>query len=238
MIPVNNMHNFFDALPADVQAAFDGVSSYRDIAQGDMILRAGEVRKELYQLFEGSAKYCHWDYQGREMVAAVVRRKDWVGISALFTRLPAMSSVVALSSVTLRVVKQRDLERLMDRFPIVARELLRLQSLRFNVMYCLDIDRSVLRLKERLIKTLYALSLGQSQLVEGHHGTPIEMSQEELSKLLIASRQKLNQALKDLEREGLVEVGYGRVCLRNLDDIGKRYAHLLGGSQPVAVYSA
>ena len=41
MIPINNMHNFFAALSLEVQAEINGVSTFRNIPQGDMIVRAG-----------------------------------------------------------------------------------------------------------------------------------------------------------------------------------------------------
>ena len=56
MIPINNMHNFFTALSPEVQVEIDGVSTFRNIPQGDMIVRASDVCGELYRLCEDGAK--------------------------------------------------------------------------------------------------------------------------------------------------------------------------------------
>ncbi len=163
---------------------------------------------------------------------------DWIGLSELFTALPAMSDVVAVSPVRLRTIKQRDFETLMDRYPIIARQLLRLLSLRFSAMYYLDIDRSALTLKERLLKTLYMLSFSHGKRINDGQDIVIEMSQEELSKLLVASRQNLNKALKELEREGLLKVSYDSISLHGLEGINRQYGYLVNVNQPAPIYAS
>lgn len=142
---------------------------------------------------------------------------DWIGLSELFTALPAMSDVIALSPVRLRTIRQRDFEALMNRHPAIARQLLRLLSLRFSVMYYLDIDRNALTLKERLLKTLYVLSFSHGKRINDSQNIVIEMSQDDLNKVLVASRQNLNKVRKELEREGLLKVNYGSICLPGLE---------------------
>ncbi len=56
MIPISNMHNFFAALSPEVQAEIDAVSTFRNVAQGDMIVRASDACGELYRLCEDGAK--------------------------------------------------------------------------------------------------------------------------------------------------------------------------------------
>ena len=78
----------------------------------------------------------------------------------------------------------------------------RLPSLRFSAIYYVDIDRNALTLKERLLKTLYMLSFSHGKRITDGQDIVIKMSQEALSKPLMASRQNLNNALKEPEREG------------------------------------
>ncbi len=238
MIPVSNMHNFFAALSPEVQAEFEQVSTFRSVREGDMIIRSGGVCRELYQLREGSVKYSACDYQGRETVIAFMKPGDWIGLSELFTGLPAMSDVLATTPVRLRAIRQRDFEALMDRHPVIARQLLRLFSLRFSTMYYQGMDRGALSLKERLLKTLYMLSFSHGQHDESSDEILIEMSQDELSKMLVASRQNLNRALKELEREGLLRLGYGAIRVLGLEGINRHYGYLVNVNQPAPAYGA
>lgn len=230
------MHNFFDALSPEIRAEIEAVSTFRTLHQGDMILRAGDLSGQVYQLCEGRAKVCSCDVQGRETVAAFMKDGDWFGVSEMFTALPSMSDVVALSPVRVRSIQQRDFDALLDRHPSISRQLLRVLSLRFALMYYLDIDRNALSLKERLLKTLYMLSFSHGRRVDAEHDIVIEMSQEELSKLLVASRQNLNRALKELEREGLLTISYGAINLHGLEQIQGQYGYLVNVAQPAPAY--
>lgn len=233
------MHNFSAELPTEVLDAIDNSSTYRTITAGTTIVRSGDICGELYQICSGEARYCSVDAQGRETVAAFVKEGDWIGLSELFTGLPAMSDVEATLNVRLRVIRKPDFDLLIDQHPVIARQLLRLLSLRFSAMYYLNVDRTALTLKERAIKTLYTLSFSHGK----HNQNPkdddilIELSQEELGKVLAVSRQNLNRVLKELEREGLLSLSYGAIRLRGLKGIINHYSHLVDVNQPIPVYS-
>jgi len=236
MIPTSSIHNFLDGLPDAVQTAFDAVSTHRRFGKSRTIIQAGDRRDVLYQLCEGSVKYCARDERGREMVAAFMKPGDWIGLSELFTGMPAMADVVALSPVRLRVLKRRDFEALMARYPVIAQHLLRVFSLRFSVMYYAAQDRSALTLKERLIKTLYTLSFSTDKQEADGKDLVIRMSQEELSRVLASSRQRVNRALKELEREGLLRLGYGAIRLGGRAPLLGRYGRLVrSGGAPAAL---
>ncbi|MCK9285328.1 MAG: Crp/Fnr family transcriptional regulator [Rhodocyclaceae bacterium] len=236
MIPINNMHNFSDALPPGVQEEIDAISNFRNVPQGGMIFRAGGACTELVQIRAGEAKVSSCNREGREAVAALIRPGDWIGVSEIFSGLPTMSDVLALSPVKLRAIGKRDFEALIDRHPVLARHLLRLLSLRFSAIYYMDVDRSVLTLKERVLKTLYMLSFSHGKTAGDEDGILIALSQAELGKLLAASRQNLNRVLKGLEQERLLTVRYGGVRLHGLEAIRQRYGYLVNVDQPAPVY--
>lgn len=230
------MHNFFDALPPEIREAIDAVSAYKTVAEGEMVLRCGAPTGRLFQVCEGSVMVCVSDHQGRESVAAFLKAGDWIGLSEMFTGLPSMSDVVATAPSRLRTIKQPDFDALLDRFPTLTRELLRVMSLRFALMYYVEVDRNALTLKERVLKTLYMLSFSHGKRSAASTDIVIEMSQEALSKLLGASRQNLNRALKELEREQLLAVGYGAIHLPGLEAIRQHYPYLVDVAQPAPAY--
>lgn len=237
MIPINNMHNFSDALPSVVREEIDSIGSFRNVPQGGMIFRAGDPCTELVQIHAGEAKVSACNREGREAVAALIRPGDWIGISEIFSGLPTMSDVLALSPVRLRAIGKRDFEALIDRHPVLARHLLRLLSLRFSTIYYTGVDRSVLTLQERTVKTLYMLSFSHGKSTGDGDDILIALPQAELGKLLAVSRQNLNRVLKRLAQEGMLTVRYGGVYLHGLEAIRQRYGHLVNVHQPAAVYA-
>lgn len=231
------MHNFFDGLPAEVREAIDAVSAYKTVAEGETVLRRNDPTGRVFQVCDGNVMLSVSDHQGKESVAAFLKSGDWVGLSEMYTGLPSMCDVVATTATRMRVLKKADLDALLDRFPALARQMLRVISLRFALMYYLDVDRSALTLKERLLKTLYMLSFSHGKRLVGAADIVIEMSQDALSKRLGASRQNLNRALKMLEREQLLSVHYGAIHLHGLDAIQRSYGYLVNVEQPAPSYA-
>ncbi|MGQ0698608.1 MAG: Crp/Fnr family transcriptional regulator [Panacagrimonas sp.] len=221
------LHDFVDGVPADVLAALDAVSTYRSLPVGGRLLRAGSLPREVYQIIEGRVRYSAWDHRGCETVLTYMTCGDWVGLSEVFTGFPAQWNVVAQSVVKLRAIRRQDFERLVDAHPPLAKQLLRLFALRFSLHRLFGFDHSALTLKERVVKMLWFLSFGHDKDADDSLPIVLKLSQEELGKVVGASRQKLNPALKTLERERLLSVQFGSVTLRSRASIREHYGHLL-----------
>ena len=233
MIPLPEPHDFYNALPSEVRAAIDAASTFRELPKGDRVTRQGEPSHHLHQVLSGEVKVSSLSRDGRETVVALIRKSGWVSISEIFSGLPGNADVTALTPVRIRSVARSDLLALMRKHPSIAEELLRVLSQRFSILYHSAVDRSVLGLKERVVKALYIQAYS--------HGTStgeviISLPQEELAKMLDAGRQTLNRVLQELQREGLVELVYGAVRLLSLAEVERRYGYLIDVGQPVAVY--
>ena len=230
--PIRNLHDFIDDLPPSVRADIDAVSRYRSVVAGARILRRGSLPRDVFQVQAGRVKYCSWDHEGREEVLTYMQQGDWIGLSELSTDLPASWDVVTLSPVTVRVVSRRQFHDLLDAHPALSKALLRVFALRFSLHRLFGLDHSALTLKQRLIKMLYFLSFSHEKAATDAQPIDLKLSQEELGKVVGASRQKLNPALKALQHEGLLTVRIGGVTLHSRARVVERYGHLLGLPTP------
>ncbi|HEX5806340.1 MAG TPA: Crp/Fnr family transcriptional regulator [Macromonas sp.] len=233
MIPLRRPHDFYEALPENVRAAIDAASAYRELPKGSRVMRQGEPSHCLYQVVSGEVKVSSLSREGREVVVALIRSGGWVSVSEIFSGLPGNADVTALSPVRIRVVSRADLLQLMRAHPVISEEFLRILSQRFSILYHTSVDRSSLSLKERAIKALYIQAYSHGACTGE---VRITLPQEELAKLLDVGRQALNRVLQELQREGLIEAGYGAVRLLSLEAVHQRYDHLVNVGQPVAVY--
>ena len=225
MIPIFDLHNFCEGLPAEVQRKIDKASKYRTVNAGTAIIRNGDSHPFVHQLVSGHVIYCSCDSRGRETVTAVMKPGDWIGLSEVFTDAPAMADVVASTTVQMRTIPRRDFETLLDAYPIIAKHLLKLFSLRFSIVYRLAQDQRELSLKERLVKMLYLLAFPPGQTGPA---MPIALSQDDLARMLAASRQTLNRLLKELEHEGLLTLGYRTIQMATRQKIERSsYQYLL-----------
>jgi CRP-like cAMP-binding protein len=58
-------------------------------------------------------------------------------------------------------------------------------------------------------------------LDEGPEGV-VELSQQSLAALLGATRSAVNRVLRELERDGLVSLGYGRIDIIDAERLGEK----------------
>ena len=95
---------------------------------------------------------------------------------------------------------------------------MRLHARRIRTLFGLVEDLNTLPLRARLAKQLLHLvrSYGVPQLADGHEmRIGLHLAQEELAQLLGASRQRVNQELKDMEREDVIRIEPGGLVVRN-----------------------
>jgi CRP-like cAMP-binding protein len=98
--------------------------------------------------------------------------------------------------------------------------MLRLHARRIRQLYGLVEDLNTLPLRARLAKQLVHLvrSYGIPSLSDGSEmRIGLQLAQEELAQLLGASRQRVNQELKSMEREDAIRIEPGGLVVRNRD---------------------
>jgi CRP-like cAMP-binding protein len=96
--------------------------------------------------------------------------------------------------------------------------MLRLHARRIRQLYGLVEDLNTLPLRARLAKQLIHLvrSYGVASLSNATEmRIGLQLAQEELAQLLGASRQRVNQELKSMEREEIIRIEPGGLVVRN-----------------------
>jgi CRP-like cAMP-binding protein len=96
--------------------------------------------------------------------------------------------------------------------------MLRLNARRIRQLYGLVEDLNTLPLRARLAKQLVHLvrSYGVASLADSSETRiGLQLAQEELAQLLGASRQRVNQELKSLEREGTIRIEPAGLVVRD-----------------------
>ena len=96
--------------------------------------------------------------------------------------------------------------------------LLRLHARRIRQLYGLVEDLNTLPLRARLAKQLLHLvrSYGVPSLSDASEvRIGLQLAQEELAQLLGASRQRVNQELKSMERDGAIRIEQGGLVIRD-----------------------
>ncbi|MSQ57929.1 MAG: Crp/Fnr family transcriptional regulator, partial [Limnohabitans sp.] len=115
-----------------------------------------------------------------------------------------------------------DFQKILDQHVEFYQAMLRLQARRIRQLFGLVEDLNTLPLRSRLAKQLLHLvrSYGVPCLNNAQEiRIGLHLAQEELAQLLGASRQRVNQELKSMEREEAIRIEPGGLVVRNRETL-------------------
>ena len=224
------LHDFISELPEQVKEEISRLSTDRRLTRGEAAYRRGDSPNEIFRLVEGAVKLCNFTLDGREMVAGEFRPGDCFGEMGVIDGLPRVSNAIASRDSRVSVLSKQAFDKLREKHPEINQQLAKVLCRRVRFLYSLYDESFVLKLHERLARVLHRMAYSHS--LRGEQGeTYIEISHEELSHMLGASRQSISKELKALEREGDIQLRYGKIYFSDLLQLGEKYEKSVGMEQ-------
>jgi CRP-like cAMP-binding protein len=155
---------------------------------------------------------------GKQITLTYVEPGVWFGDIAMFDGDQRTHDAYAHGATTLLCITRSDFQKVLAQHVELYEALMRLQARRLRTMFGLVEDLNTLPLRARLAKQLLHLarSYGVPGLNEdGEIRIGLQLAQEELAQLLGASRQRVNQELKSMERENAIRIEPGGLVVRD-----------------------
>ncbi|MDR2155300.1 MAG: Crp/Fnr family transcriptional regulator [Burkholderiaceae bacterium] len=182
------------------------VKRYRD---GDLIAARGEPPQQWVACAKGAVRVCSTTLTGKLITLTYVEPGIWFGDIAMFDGEQRTHDAFAHGATTIVFVARADFQKILAQHSELYEALLRLHARRLRLLFGQVEDLNTLPLRARLAKQLNHLARG--------YGAPnpssrdevritLQLAQEELAQLLGASRQRVNQELKAMEREGVIRI--------------------------------
>ena len=190
------------------------VKRYQD---GDLITARGDPPTEWTAVAKGAVRVSSISLSGKQITLTYVEPGVWFGDVAMFDGDQRTHDAYAHGSTTLLCVARNDLNKILSIHVELYEALMRLQARRIRTLFGLVEDWNTLPLRARLAKQLLHLvrSYGVPCLSDGNETRiGLQLAQEELAQLLGASRQRVNQELKSMEREGAIRSEPGGLVVR------------------------
>ena len=144
----------------------------------------------------------------------------WFGDVAIFDGDRRTHDAYAHGDSTILCVAKADFKKILATHVELYEAMLRLHARRIRQLFGLVEDLNTLPLRARLAKQLVHLvrSYGVPSLADAREmRISLHLAQEELAQLLGASRQRVNQELKAMEREESIRIEPGGLVIRNRD---------------------
>jgi CRP-like cAMP-binding protein len=182
---------------------------------GDLIVARGEPPTEWTAVAKGAVRVSSTSLSGKQITLTYVEPGVWFGDVAMFDGDRRTHDAYAHGATTLLCVSRTDFQKILAQHVELYEALMRLQARRIRTLVE---DLNTLPLRARLAKQLLHLarSYGVPCLNDNNEvRIGLQLAQEELAQLLGASRQRVNQELKAMEREDAIRIEPGGLVLRD-----------------------
>jgi CRP/FNR family transcriptional regulator, cyclic AMP receptor protein len=185
---------------------------------GELLAARGEPPGEWSACAKGAIRVSSTSLSGKQITLTYVEPGIWVGDVAIFDGDKRTHDAYAHGDTTLLCVAKADFQKILAHHVELYDALLRLHARRIRQLFGLVEDLNTLPLRARLAKQLLHLvrSYGVPCLGDGSETRiGLQLAQEELAQLLGASRQRVNQELKAMERDQAIRIEPGGLVVRN-----------------------
>ncbi|HSW21085.1 MAG TPA: Crp/Fnr family transcriptional regulator [Ramlibacter sp.] len=191
------------------------VKRYKD---GDLISARGDPPEDWIACAKGAVRVSSTSVSGKQITLTYVEPGIWFGDVSIFDGDRRTHDAYAHGETTLLCVAKADFKKILATHVELYEAMLRLHARRIRQLFGLVEDLNTLPLRARLAKQLVHLvrSYGVPSLADASElRIGLQLAQEELAQLLGASRQRVNQELKAMERENVIRIEQGGLVIRD-----------------------
>ncbi|MGR4869348.1 Crp/Fnr family transcriptional regulator [Variovorax sp. LARHSF232] len=218
---------WFSSLSPSLRHDIFRLAYVRRYADGELIAARGDPCEHWRACAKGAVRMSSTSVSGKLVALTYLEPGAWFGDVGLFDGDRNTHDIYAHGDTTVLCVARADFEKILSLHVELYQALLRLQSRRIRALFGLVEDLNALPLRARLARQLihHVRSYGVPSLSDANHvRIGLQLAQEEIAQLLGASRQRVNQELKAMERDGAIRVEpeglvvIDRAVLRRISD--------------------
>ncbi|HUY75695.1 MAG TPA: Crp/Fnr family transcriptional regulator [Ktedonobacterales bacterium] len=200
--------DIFRDLPPDQIEMIEHATVMRTIPKGQIIYSQEDRAEALFLLKRGQITIYRLTPAGKRLELATIGPKGFFGEMPLLGESLRHAYAEATEESLLCVMSRADVERLIREQPSVALRMIETLGRRLA-------DREV-RLEELAYRSAPArIAAVVLRLTEGHAGTEVAVTHQELGDMIGALRETVTKLLDEFQSDGLIELRRGHILLRD-----------------------
>ena len=199
---------YFAGLNPDELASVKKHIFEKTAERGEVILLEGESAEALYFVFSGVVKVLKTSAEGKEQILDIVRPGESFNEVAIFDGGLNPASAQAIGPVVLYGIRKSGLEVILQDYPRVALNVIKVLAGRVRHLVSLVEDLSFRRVVSRIAKILL------EQAGDGTGPRP-RLTQQEMAAMAGTVREVVGRSLKSLEEEGVIRLDRHRIVIIN-----------------------
>ena len=203
-------------LNAEQMARVEAVCFEQFVPKGGYVCRKGEALEYWVGIIDGLVKMNNFSPTGKNVTFTGVPAGGWFGEGSLLKDTTRKYDVIALRDTRVARMPRATFDWLLETSLPFTRFLLMQLNERLGQFIGLVENERLQDVDTRVARCLAAMF--NSHLYPGLEKL-VQISQEEIGYLSGASRQRANQALQLLEKEGLLRLDYGGIRILDLEGL-------------------
>lgn len=205
--------NWIAQLPEAVEAEVRAAMKLKPVQAGESIYRFGEEADALYQVISGSVQTSNVTAEGKEILLHIMQPGECFGEIGIIEGSLRAHNAEAREDCELAAMNKKEFNELRKRHPEINEAILQMQCTRLRMVFMFIEDSALRPLRQRLARRLVLMATMMGAQKGEQIFIKLTLSQEELGKMLGASRQSINKELSYLEKEGIVEKSRDGICI-------------------------
>jgi CRP/FNR family transcriptional regulator, cyclic AMP receptor protein len=237
LLKIRYLHNWISELPESVRGEVVQRCAVRDLTDGECLYRLGDIPEACFQVVKGRIKICNFNHAGQELVHSYLIEGDCCGDGGMIGHEPRINFAIACGEVQANVLYKTDFDYFYEKYPEVAKALNRVMFRRLRHQFMVAEDACLLPLHQRLARAIVRMAHSVGEVHADGSATIEDISHDELGKMVGATRQSVGRELKKLEREGSIEINYGKLSILDVAVFGAHYDRLVSVEPVVPEYN-
>jgi len=170
----------------------------RLVKKNQVIYYEGDKGNGLYVLLSGKVKTIKLAQDGRELMTGIYAADDYLGINAMLANEEYGDTATALEDSMLCLIPKEQLEQLLNLYPEVAREFIKLLANDIR-----EKEEQLLQMAYHSVRKKLAEALLRIQRQSGTN--TFKIAREDLAAMAAMATETVSRTLSDFKDEGLIE---------------------------------
>jgi len=187
----------------------------RNFEAGRNVMTIEQPGEAVYIILHGSVKI-HIEQGERDVILAILGAGDLLGEMSLIDSVGRSASAVTLENTLLLWMDKTTFNYMLENFPPVARNLVKIMSARVRLSDQLIQALATLDVNGRVARQLLAFAEKYGRQKDGVTQIRITLTQGDIADLVGASRKRVNQAMVLFKEQGFIDTDAdGRIAIMN-----------------------
>jgi CRP/FNR family cyclic AMP-dependent transcriptional regulator len=188
---------------------------------GANLMTIDQPGEAVYVILHGTVKI-HVEQGERDVILSVLGSGDLLGEMSLIDSVGRSANVVTLENSLMLWMDRTTFNYMLDNFPPVARNLVRILSARVRLSDQVIQSLATLDVNGRVARQLLAFAERYGQDEDGVVQIRISLTQSDIADLVGASRKRVNQTMVLFKEQGFINTDAdGRMIIHNKEGLAK-----------------